>query len=486
MTITDFSTSQAGTFTLRNSKGHSLVMSYENATTNSSIVLANGGTIATSTQVKGGRSVNIQFTGGELLVEGFVNNQTFARSYGSLTASGSFDFGENVKYIKVTAVGQVTITSISVTYNCDDSYVETALDGSLDDTKWTSEIVSHSVRVENNSNNYSDCYAYKAEDGIYVFCSQHVDTVTNAGNEWWQKNNVEFRIGSTGLFVDAFNTRQIWLSSLNGGSSNLTSFGVKGPIYNAKTGLYDINFEAKIPYDAPQLQASKDQEICLGIGQNINAGWASVGFRDPTSIDNQPVINENGLIAKNILIEKEGTEVLSSPVTNEGAGWNSRVAEVKLDGTKDWEIQVKLHSFEYLDLGTEWARAWVADILSAPEGGSEWSQGGWTVRSDWWDQTNSSSAGMNNIEAWNSGGKEYRIGEDDFDALIQVNFNEAASKFSVIGRYKSNVTNYTDGYVYIAYESPVFAYRGDVIAAFGRTDSGVTVNSIKVIPGIIK
>lgn len=173
-----------------------------------------------------------------------------------------------VKYGELTKTVAVTVT--------DDTKINVELDGKMNDAIWT-EAVKNNKFVFNNANGkvLIDLYGSRNSKGVYLYAYYRSDGDFSSATNWWQGNNIELRVnGQDGLIVNpregagTSNQHQWWISTANGGSSNLASddYYVSAPKLNEETNMYDIYFEFFIPF--ADLGMTKTDLVGFTLGSN--------------------------------------------------------------------------------------------------------------------------------------------------------------------------------------------------------------------------
>ena len=360
------------------------------------------------------------------------------------------------------------------------------IDGYMDENIITQQVKTTKVRV-GSGDYYADIYGAKIEQGLYFYVEQFVAQGMSHSSNWWQNNNIEFRFGNEILLPDGGGT-QYWFSSINGGegSHGKMAFVDAGKV----SGLNKYQFEILLPWS--DLEVRTSEVILFSAGCAFYSGWATLSSWNRVRADQLNVFNTisttgfsqfSGLGSN--FFERTGRELLSSPVSatrRDDYTWDTNVVKYLMNGTNSWELRLDLHSSwadqAFNDCG------WAGEVYA--EGG--FSVGGWTFRQDWWGWA-----------SWSKGGADSNAGpHGDFidctesnvfeamrekDVTIFVKYDASLGRIAVRGVYTSTYSSFAGAKVFIAYSSDIFNYSGNMYAAFGFCNGGVTFNSVQLISG---
>lgn len=261
---------------------------------------------------------------------------------------------------------------------------------------WTEECASNHVdwgRQEGFSYNYA--YAAKNSEAMFFYIRQAVVDFNNAGEGWWQRDNVEIRLSK---FMDSKSTTtatQLWASSLNGGSfSEHVSGKVRMTPKASEDDLCIVEYELRVEYFGG---LAYEDDITPLMSANIVGGWyfagQTSGWVDAGDNGGQarspydPVITEDkGLVAKENPLG-EGTELLPEPVEKTGTGWDSMAMKLFYNAQKSFAVKAE-YDFVLVDGDDtgKWDTAPCGELWSHASDGSysDWSKGSFVWRGDWW------------------------------------------------------------------------------------------------------
>lgn len=399
---------------------------------------------------------------------------TTGETVGMAIASDGFE-------MQVTG-GSIIVSVLRIKYSC--KLVEPVIDGKLDDAIWTSTVLNNKMAVNYNASNKTDVYATKTADGIYIFAEQHVSEIRNVGDGWWQHDNIEFRIGSQ-FHAPREDRDQYWMSALK--TSNMPHFAVTDLVHNEVTNLYDINYEAFFSWS--ELGYVYEDDIVIASGIAYQAGWAAGPGWYSVRLDNYKTITPSGFGTFSYDKVRSGVETVTTPVSESGTGWKSTVAQITMDGSKNWGIKVSYRSTND-PAGTDPnAKGAVGEIFSP-----SWANGGWTFRKDWWGWGSWSFAHDNTGTTGGAAKAGFcdldEMGNDhwvaaccDIDVVEYVAFNAALGRLTITAVYTSKVTEYLGQKLYIEYSSNNFDWRGDMIVSYGYDTGTFTLNGLEVLTG---
>lgn len=185
--------------------------------------------------------------------------------------------------------GETVLTSNFTFTVTDDEFFKVVLDGKMDDLIYTEAVKTNKFRFYKNDKVYIDFYASKNSRGVYLFADYYTDVIKEAGSNWWEKDNFEFRLG-TAENLDL--TEQIWAGTAG---SNLKEFA-KVPLVE-KDGKFNGQFELFIPYTRiakDNIQATAADNISFKVGSNPNAGWYQCSWFNSNNPGDYAFITQNG------------------------------------------------------------------------------------------------------------------------------------------------------------------------------------------------
>ena len=381
----------------------------------------------------------------------------------------------------------------------------TLLNGEADEDYWTSEVLSGQYVLKLNDDYKTEVMGLKVEGGIRLFVQQHVKVQKNSGNNWWQRDNIEFRFGSALDHVRPMNAQpQKWASVLDSGSSNFGQIGISNFVYNEVTGLYDVNYEMYATF--AEIGVNSYDQIIFAAGVSYNGdAWKCLDDWDSGTQDLflMKAITSTGIkdftydyyddTASSFLPEPIHGEWDKDPAHN----WNSNVFNAHMDGSSSWAIVLEMESVTDSSKVSEDIAAGIVGEVYSPG----WANGGWTFRKDWygwgaWPEQKGSIYDYNYKEicAHSTDGDDWRDRVEpilknamsDMTVKAYVSFNSAIKQITVNMVYTCGAsTDYAGKHIWLSFQAGVGDYNGEMIVAFGYNFSSFTINSAKLITGNI-
>lgn len=152
-----------------------------------------------------------------------------------------------------------------------DAMFKVELNGQMDDKLWSQSVKDRKIAVKAGEQ-LVDVYVARNSKGVYIYGDYSTNAIRNNGGEWWQQDNIEFRL-VTKNDPKPLDPDQIWVSSVNGGSHNAHSGYVTPLELNEETNRYEMTFEIFVPYNDPRFTASPLDPVGLHWGTAAIAGW---------------------------------------------------------------------------------------------------------------------------------------------------------------------------------------------------------------------
>ncbi len=434
-------------------------------------------------------------TGSDLTGAGYTTlNAVMAASFnGGITLNGfneSLDLASGVTHElqvnnhEINLVfndGGFKVSGFVANYMCQENEVK--IDAKADDYIWSSEVKANKLSVDFDVNNKTEFYALKNSEGVYIFADQHVQTVKNAGDGWWEHDNFEIRIGSQ-WHTPREDRDQYWMSALK--TSNFPHFAVSDIELNENTGLYDITYEGFFSW--AELGYVLEDDIVITFGVAYAAGWKNSDGWYHVKLDNYRTITTTGIGRFfDYSAVRTGVETITTPIEGTATGWNSVMAQITMDGSKAWGIRVAYRSINDPAGADPNCKGVVAEVFSPG-----WANGGWTFRKDWWGwgawnfdhrdggHVREGQCGWNDTAEM---GSDWVAACCDMNVVEYIAFNPALGRITITATYTSNVEAHLGKKMYIEYSSANFAWRGNMIASFGADTGTMIMNSIQVIEG---
>ena len=412
---------------------------------------------------------------------GNVSLNTAAQAL-NLTSGNTHQFAVNdVRFNLVFTDAGFKVSGFVASYMCQENEVK--IDAKADDYIWSSEVRANKLSVNLDADSKTDFYAVKNSVGVYIFGEQHVKTLRNIGDDWWQHDNFEIRIGSQ-WHTPREDRDQYWMSALK--TSNFPHFAVSDIELNDQTGFYDINYEGYFTW--AELGYILEDDIVITFGIAYANGWCNSDGWYKVRLDHYRTITTTGIGGLfDYSAVRTGVETMTTPVSGTASGWNSVMVQITMDGTKAWGIKASYRSINDPAGADPNCKGVVAEVFSPG-----WANGGWTFRKDWWGwgawnfQHNDNGSGgagqcgFCDVDEFNGG---WVAACCDMNVEEYVSFNPALGRVMVTAVYTSNVEGYVGKKGFIQYSSASFSYRGDMIASFGADGGTLEMNSIQVIQG---
>lgn len=392
------------------------------------------------------------------------------------------------------------------------TYQGVVLDGSLNDSIWTTSVkekfVSHATE---DGSIVMDIYSTRTSSDVFFLVKYYTKSIkTSTSNTWSDYDCVDFRIiedNNTWMFnlnekehfenSSISNRHSFYISTMNGCTTNFSKGFASTPYYNSATGFYEINFEFAKKYSELLKYSDKKAGDSSGnYSSTVNSNTA-LGFHVATHYNGDEISSfnwGNGYYYDNYKITTTGTE-LTGNLINESiyqsvSGWNSGVHKISLDGSKSWEIEYKFNNVGNNNNGNNYDYNFVADVYSP-----SWQNGGWTIRSDWYgwgswtfgsnetavDGTYGSNATFNApTSEWTS---NFVNLSKNMDVVLNVNFNASSGYMLISLTYHSNSASASD--VTITYSCSNISWRGKMIVELGAMNADITINSLYLKSGSV-
>ena len=209
------------------------------------------------------------------------NGLITAKKGGKATISISFKGTSIIKYFEIYVYRQNEIFN---------------LDGRNSETFFDKEIGKNYYEFSsNNKNSLAYIYGFRGTFGIYLYVEQYIVKTKNSGSNWYEKDNIEFRISTYNNV-----SYQYWVSVLNNGSSNIVESKTTG-LENCSLSNYSKYFRSEmfISYDNLKQALKEDVdytfEFGLSVGINDSLGWKCNNGFNSTDLTTLPKIKEDGI-----------------------------------------------------------------------------------------------------------------------------------------------------------------------------------------------
>lgn len=209
------------------------------------------------------------------------NGLITAKKGGKATISISFKGTSIIKYFEIYVYRQNEI------FNLDARNSETFFDKEIGQNYY--EFTS------NNKNSLAYIYGFRGTFGIYLYVEQYIVKTKNTGSNWYERDNIEFRISTYNNV-----SYQYWVSVLNNGSSNIVESKTTG-LENCTLSNYSKYFRSEmfISYDNLKQALKEDVdytfEFGLSVGINDSLGWKCNNGFNSTDLTTLPKIKEDGI-----------------------------------------------------------------------------------------------------------------------------------------------------------------------------------------------
>lgn len=249
--------------------------------------------------------------------------------------------------------------------------------------------------THNGDNGYSDVFATRDDNGIYLRIEQRVKNgkfVGNYNSEWWENDNIKFRFSNGNLDEMYSSTQRAICANPKVLQNDSVLRNSWDQIYvediNNDGTYWNINYEMYVSYDklAIGVESINDTILFKG-GVNDKNGWCAFAQTDNIL----KYEDTNSSITASGLVKPEINGILNRDTSASLTTWNSNVAKIKMDGSKDWEVvwnvddtykgNSKYDSENSCNVMENIALNWVTEIYSSSNG--DWKDGGYTIRNDW-------------------------------------------------------------------------------------------------------
>lgn len=471
-----------------------------NEFTYSGVTVSDGVATLISTGLISGSESGKETVGG-LVGAGFEKfTIKLASSYeGALTLNGktqllNLDPGDNVldvnsKSFEVSTGVALSFSSLTLTYECKSTLIE--IDAKDNDYIWNTEVMSNYVEVGPNQDYLTKVYMTKQEDGIYMFAKQHVKEQKEAGDGWWEHDNLELRFGNENMtimpdrrFNDDNIIYQIWFSSLKTSNIGDGNFAVSDFSGNENDG-YNISYEAFLSWNKLKdfkYDLSYSDQISFVVGISYKYNWSTTRewSAEPANLEHFNVVKENGIGWFSYSDIKEPTSHLdvNKETFVSNSYFNLGCQTITMDGSKSWVLHVDLDSTNGADAGNGLA----LEICSPG-----WSQGGWSVRKDWW-----AWGGWNNTGGEGNAGPHDENGVSNWiealfniNAKLRISFNSINGMLSITGYYESKHESHLGEKIYVSFISNAVGYRGNMEVKFGASFGTLKLNDVSLVKGTV-
>lgn len=202
--------------------------------------------------------------------------------------------GGNVKIsIQYRGTNLIRIFSLDIFRNADEEF---KIDGLSNEHFFQTSIGENYQEFFGNENNTKlEIYGFKNTFGVYLYVKQFINDLKNNANEWWQKDNFEFR-----LATESKTSPQYWCSTLNDGSSNIPIATVT-PLKYQSSATFDYNFNSEIffSYDTLKQIFREDIDVTTKIGITFGVndayGWKCNDGFNTSDFTKIMTIKENGI-----------------------------------------------------------------------------------------------------------------------------------------------------------------------------------------------
>lgn len=392
-------------------------------------------------------------------------------------------------------------------------YHNILFDGKTDDSIWTDDVMANGI--DNNRQDgevFVDIYATRTDQDVVFFANYYTRTLATNWQAWDGYDNIELRIVTNnntwtvnGLEKDNFsdssvNKNRYYVSAYKNGVGNVSMYYVSTPVYNNSTNFYEINFEFCISYSdilsssdyssgvnnggTYTSSITKDTPLAFHVGSNIQSGsFYTFNWTNSTFTENFLISSKGITKSSNLINERIHENTSSSTYTN---GWNSNIYKISMDGTSSFEVQFEFNNFGTAVSGS-YDRNWVCDISSVG-----WVDGGWTIRSDWWgwgswaDNDNATyqyPTSDSDIQSWLS---DFHTYSTNMYVTMNVKFDASTGIIQVNLLYESHYGNWANVFKSLVYTCNNVTYRGDFVIGLGASYAEISLNSVKVISGIVR
>lgn len=450
-------------------------------------------------------------------------------------------FGENYNYLVAYAISGIPSSAIEYTYSCnvdiyslnsevlDSSNTRTTslksiadvdnpvvLDGRMDDVLWTNTVKEHKVSGAHISGKTSvEFYTTRNHKGVYIYGTYFTKNPYDQteGVEWYQTDNIEFRITTPDHTRPLDGDReQFIISALNGGTHNATDGYVSPITLNPTTSNYEMNFELFIDYNHDKLNASTKINALTPLGFHWGSaprdGWfaCSYWYNDGAfnlshkiSYYDETVCTEHHYsdytIVLNPTIEKEGLQAatcyvcnhydtkpiakLANLVTNPetlNSPWWSMLHRYSVDGSKAWTMKFVFNSTR--NEGTSaWGDQFVAGIFE------KGTTTGWDFRSDWcggnaWG-SGASYTDVNGLGRW----PNYFEASKNMNITMLVSFEPANNTVTFNMTYASLSVTGLPVIENVVAKNTNITYRGNMDVALGVQNGTITLTEAYLLEG---
>lgn len=240
--------------------------------------------------------------------------------------------------------------------------------------------------THNGDNGYSDVFATRDDNGIYLRIEQRVKGgkfVGNYNSDWWENDNIEFRFSNGNLDEMYSSTQRVICANPKVLQNDSVLRNAWDQIYvediNNDGTYWNINYEMYVSYEKLGLNGvdSVNDTVLFKGGVNDKNGWCAFAQTDNIL----KYEDTNSSITASGLVKPEINGILNRDTSASLTTWNSNVAQIKMDGSKDWEVVWNFddtYTAEDFNNGELRSQNWVAEVYS-----TNWGNGGATIRNDW-------------------------------------------------------------------------------------------------------
>ena len=340
-------------------------------------------------------------------------------------------------------------------------------DGIMNEKNYTEKVKANSYTISKDEKNYATFYATTSTKGIFVFAELYTDVPLTGKTLYSDSDSFEIGIST----YEKPTVRESIYASTNG-LMNFTEGYCGKMALDSKTKLYKASFELYVTYKTLGFRKSTDTIMIFQAKVNNHLGGYQSSFFDDASPIDYELLDENGFNA----------DLVTTPIADSGDKWNSAVATWKFDGTEDFDFLISFEN-KKLDAYPAVNYNWVSEIYSP-----NWTNGGWTFRSDWWGWGTwnpggvAGSCGSFYMDEW-GGYDNFGAASKDMIVDLLYHFDSKSGTFTVSGEYHSKVTDYVDAVATIYYTSNVVSYRGEMVLGVGYDKAGITINGAHIING---
>ncbi len=171
--------------------------------------------------------------------------------------------------------------------------------------------------------------------------------------------------------------------------------------------------------------------------------------------------------------------LLDSARSQSLTGWNSLVVNLSMDGTASWEVAFNVN-VKHNSSSNEWGHSMVAEVFSP-----NWSNGGWTFRTDWWGWGAWTDGGKASYTDINNGTwyEKYFEASNDMNIVGSIKYDAIAKTITVTMTYISNVDPYSAEVKYLTYVCTDISYSGEMLVGIGGNICDINIKNVSIVSG---